>query len=72
MLISTHNIKGKFRMKKIHLITAFVLGVAVTGLGLSAHEVERRPEAVCVPLYDRLPLECWTPGPGCPQPEGEK
>jgi hypothetical protein len=47
---------------------AFAVGAVLMALALSLYEVERRPEAVCVPLYDRHPLECWQPGPECPAP----
>ena len=34
------------------------IGAMLASLAMAAHEVARRPEAICVPLYDRLPLEC--------------
>lgn len=55
----------------LKVIVSFAFGFVACGLWLAAHEVERRPEAVCIPLYDQTSLECWFPAPECPAPKGE-
>lgn len=44
--------------RTLEAVTFLALGAFLASLGMAAHEVQRRPEAICVPLYDRLPLEC--------------
>lgn len=50
-------------------VVAFALGLMAASLAFATHEVERRPEAVCVPLYDQTGLECWFAAPECPAPK---
>jgi hypothetical protein len=44
--------------RTIEALIFLALGGMLASIGLAAHEVERRPSAICVPLYDKLPLEC--------------
>lgn len=39
-------------------IVFILLGMMIASLGMGAFEAERRPADICVPLYDKLPLEC--------------
>lgn len=35
-----------------------LLGAMIASLSMGAFEAEHRPQDICVPLYDKLPLEC--------------
>lgn len=60
-------------MKVVSHVVAFALGMMLMAIWLLGNAPDMPPAAdACVPLYDQLPNEHWSPSPECPAPATQK